>query len=198
MLEGGNPMSAVRLNPAITFYATPAEVACWVSQWKKQHNLHFAFGRVLPTPGLTQDVDWEDAAAVRNAVEQYEVLFFRTAPIDVGVTSVNQIHRRNPELLDIDLPRLTGKGLKYGSLGSVSKKPDSVEMWRGIARDLLDRTAGGAWFDVPGRGRPAYEERVRYSQGAETLWQAGTALLGGGKTVVTRLDAPRDDAVSEP
>ncbi|MBV9122983.1 MAG: hypothetical protein JO112_06485 [Planctomycetes bacterium] len=184
-------MSAIRINPAITFYATPAEVAGWISRWKKQHNLYYVFGRVFPTPGLAQDVDWDDPSAIRKAVEEYEVLFFRTDPFDVGVTSVNQIPRRNPDHLHINLPSLGPKGLRWGSLGSVSKKPQAVELWKNIASELLDRTVSGAWFDVPGRGKPAYEEGVRYSRGAASVWRDGTVLLGGGKTVITRLDGPK-------
>jgi hypothetical protein len=190
-------MPAVRLNPAINFYATPAEVAGWVRLWKKQHDLCCVFGRVYPTPGLTQDVDWEEAEAVRDAVERYGLLYFRTDPIDMDVTSVNQIPSRNPDLLHIVLPSLTSKGLMYGSLGSVSKKPEVVAVWQEIARELVDRTASGVWFAAPRRRHPIHAEDVRYSDGAASLWRGGTALPGAGKTTVVRLDAPHADTASQ-
>jgi hypothetical protein len=185
------------MNPAITFYATPAEAASWISEWKKQHDLYCVFGRVLPTPGLTQEVDWDDAGGVQRVVEQYPVAYFGIEPMDVDVTSVNQIARKNPDHLQINLPTLTPKGLRWASLGSVSKRPEAVRVWKGIAKDLVHRTASGLWFDMPGRHKPNYEKNVRYSQGAESLSRAGTALLGGGKTVVVRLDAGLGEAGTE-
>jgi hypothetical protein len=185
---------------AVLFYATPEEVASWLSDWRTRHGLHAVFGRVFPSPAMIREVNWEDPGEVLNVVSQQEVVCLGTAPLQSDVTSINQVPVRNPNCLVIQLPSLTADGLGYGSISSGATDPTSARTWKSILKELASRTRAGIWYSVPGRSKRTPERDARFSPGAEALFRGGTRLVGGGNTVVAQLgdgkDAPPADAGS--
>jgi hypothetical protein len=188
-------MGSLRLDRAMQFYASPAEMGTWARDWVRDRGLHYLFARLYfrdnpPKFEVCLEVPWQEPNAATRAVRNYQVLYLSPDPLNVDVPSINHIPRANPDHLVIWLPQMTNRGLTWCSLGSVSRVEDSLRVYRAIARDVLDRTEEGVWFCQDGRKKLHIEERMRYSPGAARLLEQGIPLCGGGRMVVGRLGSP--------
>ena len=189
-------MAKVRLNPAISFFASPAEFGGWVREWVNRHGLSYLFARSSlrsepPTFEALIEVDWDDAAAVAENVRTYHALLLSTGPLTTEAASFNLLPRANPDRLHINLPRLSDRGLSWLSLGSVIPVEESLEVYRAIARDLLARTESGVWFRRQGKKTARPDAEMRFGPGAATLMQQGIPLCGVGQYRAARLGPAR-------
>ncbi len=185
-------MPTVRLNPAIQFFASPAEFGGWVRDWVHRHGLSYLLGKSfhrseLPTFETLTDVDWDDATAVAEVVRSYHALYPSTGPLTTEVPNFNLLARANPDRLDINLPGLSARGLSPLSLGSVSRVEESLKVYRAVARDLLARTESGVWFRREGRKTARRDAEMRSGPRAACLMQQGIPLCGAGQYRVARL-----------
>jgi hypothetical protein len=192
-------MPPVRLNPAIQFFASPAEFGGWVCEWVSRYALHSLFAKSFfrSTPPKFEarlDVPWDDAGAVAEVIRTHHVLYLSLRPLTAEVANINLLPRANPDQLHINLPGLSDRGLGSLSLGSVSQVAESIKVYRAVARDVLARTAAGVWFRQQGRKKVHLDDRMRYSPGAALLMAQGIPLCGAGRMVVGRLGLPRTQA----
>jgi hypothetical protein len=192
-------MPPARLNPAIQFFASPAEFGEWAAQWVRDHGLQFLFARSLfraepPTFEVLTAVPWGDPAMVAEAVRTHHALYLSRGPLNADVSNFNLLPGANLDHLRINLPRLSERGLGALSLGSASRVADSLAAYRAVARDLMARTEAGVWFRKEGHRKQTLEPGMRYGPGAAALMAHGVPLCGGGKTVVARLGPSRSAA----
>lgn len=162
-------------------------MATWLITWQHTWKLYYCFGKTHPTARLLTDLQWEDLAAVQHAVDDYYVVYFRNTPLETHVFSINEIPERNNNLLEVCLPQRTPSGLRYGSIGSVAKDPEAIAAWKSIVREVYAKTTSGVWYSLPGKRRRTPEPDVRYTDEAQTLWEKGERLVGGGESIVVAL-----------
>jgi hypothetical protein len=189
-------MAGLKLNPAIQFYASPAEFGGWVREWVKRFSLHFLFARLFfreeaPKFVMCQSVAWEEVSAVAEVVRDYSHLYLSVAPLNAAVDNINQLPAANRDQLHVNLPEITRRGLTGISLGSVCEVAESLKVYRAIARDLLARTEEGVWFRLEGCKKQTLDRRFRFAPGAVVLLEHGVPLCGGGRVVVGRLGIGR-------
>jgi hypothetical protein len=192
--NGGWPLP--KFDPVIQFYATPTEMATWTSGWVQQHDLCYLFARLYfrgqpPKLEMLQEVAWTDASKVANAVRDYSSLFLSPNTINTKIVTFNQISSANRDLLRLELPNITYRGLTYCFWSSASEDPASLKKYRAIARDLVARTDEGVWFCQEGRKNVRIQPKMRFSPGAAALLDHGIPLCGGGRMVVGRLGLPK-------
>jgi hypothetical protein len=195
----GLRVAAVRLNPMIQFYASPAEVASWVRGWVLDHRLHYVFARLFfrnqpPKFEVSLEVLWDEPAAVERSVRDYSMLYLSPGLLDADVPSINHLPLANPDQLCVHLPGFTHRGLTDCAVGSISRVEDSLKVYRLIARDVIARTVEGVWFCQEGRKKVHLDDGMRYSPGAALLHEQAVPLCGGGRMVVGRLGQPRKRA----
>jgi hypothetical protein len=186
----------VRLNPAIQFYASPAEMATWVGGWVLGHGMHFVFARLFfrnqpPKFEMCSEVPWDEPAAVERVVRDYSVLYLSTKPIKVDVPSINQLRLANADEFYVNLPEVTNRGVTCCAVGSICGAEDRLTVYRSIARDVLSRTTKGVWFCQEGRKKVHLDASIRYSPGAALLHEQAIPLCGAGRMMVGRLGQPQ-------
>jgi hypothetical protein len=189
-------MAALRLNPAMQFFASPAEFGGWVREWANRHGLSYLFAKSFlrnepPTFEALTEVDWDDAAAVAEVIRTYHRLFLSTGALTAEVGTFNRLFHANRDQLHINLPRLSDRGLSSLSLGSVTSVEESLKVYRAVARDLLARTESGVWFRREGRKTARLDAEMRFGPGAACLMQQGIPLCGAGQYRVSRLGPAR-------
>lgn len=187
-------MPTIRLNPAIRFFAAPAEIGSWVEEWRQRYDLQFLFARRVTHKGTAhiEFLNSDSRSELDNVVasiSRFELLYLSTVELASDVASINQIARANPDQLCVTLPALCARGFGSASLGSVSKVAASLRVYRAIAGDLLARTEEGVWFRKESRKKLTQEPCTRFSRGALQLMELGVPLSGGGDTVVGKLQA---------
>ncbi len=184
-------MASIRLNPAIQFFASPAEFSGWASRWVCDYNLQFLFARPClgiepPTFQVVTAVPWDDLAAVVELVQTHSALYLSCGPLNAQVGHFNLLSGANLDHLRINLPRFSDRGLGPLSIGSTSRVAESLAVYRAVARDLVARTEEGVWFRLQGHKKETREPGARYGPGAAALLAQGIPLCGGGRTVVAR------------
>jgi hypothetical protein len=189
----------LKLDPAVQFYASPNEMAEWVSAWVAEHDLRFLFARMYfrgqpPRFESLQDIDWANPMVVTNAVRDYSSLFVSPNAISTEVATFNQISSVNRNVLRIELPNVTYRGLTSCFWSTASQEPSSLAKYRVIAQDIRSRTNEGVWFCQEGKKKLRIQPRMRYSAGAAALLEQGVPLCGGGRMVVGRLGLPTSRA----
>jgi hypothetical protein len=185
-----------KFEPIIQFYAAPAEMATWICGWVQLHDLCYVFARLYcrgqpPALELLDQVVWSDPTAVECAVRNYSSVFLSPKKIETDVPTFNQISVVNRNVLRLELPNITYRGLSYCFWSTASEEPASVEKYRAIARDLKERTTEGVWFCQEGRKNVRIQPKMRYSPGAAALLEQGIPLCGGGRMVVGKLGLPQ-------
>jgi hypothetical protein len=181
-----------KFDPVIQFYATPAEMAAWVTGWIQQHDLRYLFARLYfrgqpPKLDMLHEVGSMEPLVVANAVRDYSSLFLSANAIETNVSTFNQLSVINRNILRIDLPNINYRGLTACSWNVASEDLASLEKYRAIGLDLVLRTTEGVWFCQEGRRSVRIQPRMRYSPGAATLFEQGIPLCGGGRMVVGKL-----------
>jgi hypothetical protein len=192
-------MAGLKLNSAIQFYASPAELGGWVREWIERFDLHFLFARLFfrdeePKFVVCPPVAWEDASAVAEVVRDYSQLYLSVVPLQAKADSINHLPLVNPDHLHVNLPEITPRGLTAISFGSVCRVPNSLKVYRAIARDLLARTEEGVWFRQEGHKKQRLDRGFRFAPGAAALLEHGIPLCGGGRMIVGRLGIGRQRA----
>src|SRR5262249_6708297 len=142
-------MPGPKLNPMIGFFSTPKELSFWVREWIESFDLQYALLRSLTAFKMCKEVAWDNIAALSCLLETYDEVILDLDWISAEMADVNEMALKNPNRLDINIPKMVPGGLREGGLGSVSQDPRHLSTWRKIARSLIAKTKSGMWVVHP-------------------------------------------------
>ena len=193
-------MAGVTLEKAIQVYASPAEFAGWIREWVDRYKLHyllagFFFHDEPPKFMVCQSVAWDDPSAVAQVVRDYSQLYVSVVPLNADVKDINRLAVVNRDRFDITPPELTVRGLTPATFGSVCEVPESLKVYRRIARDLLARSEKGVWFRLEESQEQTLDRRFRFAPGAALLLDQGIPFSGGGRVLVARFGVDRREVM---
>jgi hypothetical protein len=169
-------MATIRLDVMIEFFATSDEVAEWALLWLRERHLNNLLVRRRPF-AVMKGTNWNDIGQVKELLPQFDQLLLGLEPLDSAGRTATEVASLNPDRLDVELPRLTSKGLRAAGIGSVTQDTEALKTWRAVAKDVLDRTKAGMWivnFSIPAK---RLYPKLRYSPGAAAAEDRGVRLL---------------------
>jgi hypothetical protein len=118
-----------------------------------------------------------------------KAVLFTLAEPTLGMSSLNEFRKLNPDALVFEIGQLKGKELEESWMSAMTDNQIAMRRWKQAAKQLRSATLTGAVAVNPGNGACAPMKGHRHTRAAQESFAKGIAMLPAAGNSVIRLPA---------
>jgi len=161
---------------SLQFHGESSEILDIVAGWARDWKLDIVLERLFP--------DYSAVLLANRDVRKVAAELGDVRRVVLGVTALNlsgcpteEVVTQNPDCMTLTLGKRTEDALRESALAARTDNPESLQIWRTLAKQLRASMRRGAWVVNPHSGARGFVKNHLYTAGAEQLASTGVRML---------------------
>ncbi len=167
----------------IQLHAAPEELAAFVGNVAKTHNMHAVLFRFLPTFSCEIVSDLNALADVMDLKDGQQVVLLLQEP-DLNASNQMRFYDHNPNFISFHFGHWSARGLGQSSMGFKTDDEATIAVGKKISKQLKKITLAGVRVTNPKTGESSIAKTFRYTEGALRLEREGVQMLPNGGNLI--------------